>query len=99
MSKIAIIAQFKVKPEHYDDFMERIKTHGAASREEPGCEQFDIVVPTRGENQIMLYELYKDQAAFDFHASTDRIKAHGAATKEMLEERKIHVCELVDSGN
>ena len=98
MSKIAIIADFTTKPGSFDAFCERMKAHAAASREEPGCLRFDIVVPQNSENHLMLYEMYSDQAAFDFHAGTERIKAHREATATMTTGRTVTVCDLMESG-
>lgn len=99
MSKIAIIAEFTTTPGKFDSFLERMKVHAAASRQEPGCLRFDVVIPQDSENRVMLYELYQDQAAFDFHAGTERLKAHRKATADWTAERKVTVCELLDSGD
>ena len=98
MGQIAIIAEFTTHPERFDDFLEKMRAHGAASREEPGCRQFDIVIPRKGENKLMLYEVYADQDAFDAHIGTDRIKAHREDTADMVTERKLHICDMKDSG-
>ena len=97
MSKIAIVGDITTKPGSFDEYFELMKIHAAASRDEPGCLRFDLVVPLKGENRVLFYELYEDRPSFDAHASTDRIKAHGAKTKEMLENRTINICELKDS--
>jgi quinol monooxygenase YgiN len=99
MSKIAIFAEFATHPGTFDQFLERMKIHAAASRQEPGCLRFDIAVPDKSENRLLLFELYKDRAAFDFHASTDRIKAHRDTTAPWTAERKVSVCEMIDSGD
>jgi len=96
MGQIAIIAEFTTNPGSMEAFLERMRAHAAASREEPGCIRFDIVIPRKSENKVMLYELYADQDAFDAHAGTDRIKAHREATGPMLAERKLHICDLND---
>ena len=98
MGQIAIIAEFTTHPDRFDDFLARMRTHGAASREEPGCKQFDIVIPRKGEHTLMLYEVYADQDAFDAHIGTDRIKAHRDATAEMVTGRKLHICDVEDSA-
>ena len=99
MAKIAVFVDFKIKPGSFERFSELMKTHAAASRQEPGCLQFDIAMPLEGSNRLMLYELYEDRAAFDYHASTERIKKHREATKALLIEAQLTLCELSDSGN
>lgn len=98
MSQLAIIVDFTTQPGQFDAFMDKMLEHARASRKEPGCLRFDVVIPKRSENRIMLYELYKDRAALDLHSNTDRIKAHMEATKDMLAERVLHICEVRDTG-
>ena len=61
--------------------------------------RFDVFVPLKSENRLMIYELYEDQAALDAHAGTDRIKEHRNNTKELVENRSLHICDLRDSGD
>ena len=42
----------------------------ASVRDEPGCRQFDVVVPDGEPDSIFLYEIYDDAAAFDAHKKT-----------------------------
>lgn len=99
MSKIAIMGEIVTQDGHFEDYFTAMKTHAAASRQEPGCERFDLVVPLKGENRVLFYEIYADRASFDAHASTERIKTHGANTKAWVKERRVDVCELKDTGN
>lgn len=98
MGQVAIIAEFTTHPEHFADFLERMQAHATASRKEAGCLRFDIVIPRKGEHRLMLYEVYAGQDALDAHAGTDRIKAHREATAHMVTERKLHICDMRDSG-
>jgi len=98
MGQVAIIAEFTTHPERFEEFLEKMRAHGAASRKEAGCLRFDIVIPRKGEHRLMLYELYADQNALDAHIGTDRIQAHRDATADMVAERKLHICDMRDSG-
>ena len=97
MAKIAVFVDFKLKPGSFERFFDLMKTHAAASRQEPGCLQFDMTTPLEGDNRLLLYELYEDRAAFDYHASTERINKHRAETKELIAEAQLTLCELSDS--
>ncbi len=99
MSKVAIIAELTAKPGKFPEYYERMCRHAAASRQEPGCLRFDVVAPREGEERLMLYELYADQAALDFHAGTERFKAHRAATADLVAERKVTICDVKDIGD
>ena len=49
--------------------------------DEPGCRRFDVCVPEGGADEVFLYEIYDDAAAFDAH----RRMAHYAAFNEAIE--------------
>jgi len=57
-----------------------------------------VVVPQQGGNKLFLYELWENRAALDVHANTDRIKAHRAATKELVAESKLNLCDVKHGG-
>ena len=97
MSKIAIVGDVTTNPGDFEKYYEAMKVHAAASRLEPGCERFDLVVPLKGEDRLLFYEIYADRPSFDAHASTDRIKTHGQNTKALVKDRSITICELKDS--
>ena len=99
MSTIAIIGEFTTNAGDFDEFYGLMVKHATASREEPGNLRFDVVVPLKSENRLMIYELYEDQAALDAHAGTERIKAHREKTGGLVAERKLHICDLKDSGD
>jgi len=42
MSRIMIVVESEVKPEHRTQFIELIKGHAQRSRAEDGCQQFDV---------------------------------------------------------
>ena len=97
MSKIAIIGQMTAKPGQFDAYLAQMTEHARASRKEPGCVRFDVVVPRKLENTLMIYEIWADKAALDVHAGTDRIKAYREATEGMVEDSKLTFCALHDS--
>ena len=44
-----------------------IESAEMAMKNEPGCMQFDVVQDNANPNRVMLFEVYKDEAAFQFH--------------------------------
>ena len=61
-----IIAEFEVKPDSLEQFLELARTDASHSVErEPGCRQFDITLDREQPNRVVLYEIYDDEAAFD----------------------------------
>ena len=63
-----ITVAFDIDPAHLDSFMREMVTNARASRErEPGCLVFDVCTDPAQPNQVFLYELYTDAAAFEQH--------------------------------
>ena len=63
-----IIAEFEVKPDKLEQFLELARTDASHSVErEPGCRQFDVTLDREQPNRVLLYEIYDDEAAFDAH--------------------------------
>ena len=65
MAKTAVIVAFEVKEGQIDPFLDIIRAHAARTLAvEPGCERFDILIPTDGSAAVNLHEVYADDAAF-----------------------------------
>lgn len=97
MSKVALVVDLKLAPGRLDDFVARASRHGETClAEEAGCLRFDILVPRDGGDQVFLYEVYGDQAAVDSHLSTAHMARYLEDTKDMIAERKRHLCQLVN---
>jgi quinol monooxygenase YgiN len=67
MSRIMIVVEFEVKPEHRSAFIELIKGHAQRSRAEDGCQQFDVLLPGEDQSRVLLVEAWRDQPALDVH--------------------------------
>src|ERR1700687_4399858 len=95
MTRLAILVEFRVKPEAKDDFKRLIAQNAAASLErEPGCQQFDILLPEGGpeggmDGRFVLYEIYADAAACDAHLRTDHYRQFETAVSAMVAEKTV----------
>jgi quinol monooxygenase YgiN len=93
MSKIAIVVEFDVKPEHRQAFEKVIRSHAKRTREaEPGCLQFDVLIPQRDANKVFLFECYRDAAAFETHGKSPILADTREKYKDMIENRRITLC-------
>ncbi|MEO8629345.1 MAG: antibiotic biosynthesis monooxygenase [Betaproteobacteria bacterium] len=94
MSKFAVVATYEIAPEQIDAFLPLLVAHrDRCLEEEPGTLRFDVLQP---ENNLMLYEVYVDEAAFEAHrngASMVRFRAEAADVKREL---KFIKCALLD---
>jgi (4S)-4-hydroxy-5-phosphonooxypentane-2,3-dione isomerase len=82
MPKLAIIATIDVAPGRRDQLLHLLMAHKARCLEdEPGTLQFEVMVPREDNAKVLLYEVYRDDAAFDTHfngASITRLREEAA---------------------
>lgn len=86
----------RIKPENVDAFMPKILENAAAARKEPGCRQFDVVVDPKDRTQMMLYEVYADEKAFEEHQKGAAFKKYIAEAVPLLASRERHIWRRVD---
>jgi quinol monooxygenase YgiN len=68
VSKLALVVTMEVRPGEMEAVLKAAKAHAARSlSSEPGTLQFDVLVPVNEDNELMLYEMYVDEAAFEVH--------------------------------
>lgn len=61
---------FDVKPGTFDEFHKAALEDASDSvAKEEGCLEFNVLIPASGTNQISLFEVYKNRAAFDTHCT------------------------------
>ena len=69
-----IIAPIQIKEGYKDRFIEAVTEDARSSvRHEPGCLRFDVIQDANDANRIWLYEVYKDEAAFQAHTQTPHL--------------------------
>ena len=75
MDKLTIIATIDVAPGTRDDVVAAMLAHRQRSlHDEPGTLQFDVLVPDKAADRIMLYEVYQDRDAFKEHVAGESMK-------------------------
>lgn len=93
MSKVALVVEFDIKPEHRKAFEEVIRSHAKRTKEqEEGCVAFEVLIPKQDDNKIFLYECYRDAAAFDVHGKSPLLAETRGKYKDMIENRRITIC-------
>ena len=83
--------QLRIKPENVDSFMAKLAENAKSARKEPGCKQFDVLVDPNDRAQVMLYEVYTDERAFEAHQQTVHFKKYLAEAVPLLASRSRHV--------
>jgi quinol monooxygenase YgiN len=67
-----------------DKFKDAAKTHAAASVQDPGCREFDVVVSQTKNNHVLMLSAFNTDAALAAHQASDHYKAYVAATKGII---------------
>jgi autoinducer 2-degrading protein len=80
----------QIKPENVRSFMEKVLENAAHAREEKGCSQFDVLVDPNDKTRVMLYEVYRDEPAFETHQQTAHFKKYLAEAVPLLASRERH---------
>ena len=87
---LALVVEFRIKPEFVAEFEAAIAENALLSREaEPGCRQFDVCRDPNDRSLFFLYELYEDQAAIDAHLQSPHFLSMDSATRDGVESKTV----------
>ena len=68
MSKLVVMGTIEVAPEKRAEVLPLLMAHRARClKDEPGTLQFEVALPREDDSRILIYEVYKDDAAFEAH--------------------------------
>ncbi len=94
----AICVTFRIAPGQMEAFMPLMLENAATSKEvEPECHRFDVLTDAAKPDQVFLYELYTDSAAFDVHCASAHFKAFSEATASMVVGKDVSSWDSVAS--
>ena len=94
----AVIVTFRFKADKADEFLPLMKLNASRSlADEPGCQRFDVCEDDAHPNEVFLYELYDDRAAFDAHLASPHFKDFDAAVADMIVEKDVRTYAQVTS--
>ncbi|SEG68552.1 putative quinol monooxygenase [Bosea lathyri] len=96
MARFTILVRFRVFDGQMAIFLPlMIENAEASRRDEPGCERFDVLRPDDQPDCILLYEIYRDRAAFDEHCASAHFQRFDSATKALVAEKQVTVLDLL----
>jgi quinol monooxygenase YgiN len=89
--RLVILVEFTLSPETRDAFRALMLENAAASLEhEPGCRQFDVLIPEGDPgDRIVLYEIYDDAAAFDAHLASAHYQRFAEASAPLVRSKTV----------
>ena len=94
MAKFAIVATYEIASEQIDAFLPLLLAHrDRCLKDEPGTLRFDVLRP---ENNLMLYEVYEDEAAFQVHRNGPSITRFREEAAGVVRKLTFIRCSLLD---
>ena len=96
MTAYIIIVEFTIDAADMATFLAHMLANARTTlQREAGCERFDVLRPTGSSDRILLYEVYRDRAAFDLHGTTPHYLAFAAVTAALIRNKSVTVYGLV----
>lgn len=90
MSAIVLIVEYTLKPGQRDAYVARAREHrDNVLSNEPGCKQFDLIIPDDQPDKAFLYEIYADAAAYEVHGKTKYMQEYRADIGPMTLDRRV----------
>jgi quinol monooxygenase YgiN len=90
VTPFVITVEFRLRPDALVAFLPLIEDNAHRSlREEPGCRQFDVLVPHEARDRVFLYEIYDDENAFNAHCQSAHFKAFDTASRDLCEAKTV----------
>jgi quinol monooxygenase YgiN len=94
MSRIMIVVEFELKPQHTADFIKLMKSHAELSRAEDGCQQFDVLQAQDDPNKVFFVESWRDADALAVHSKVPRMEQNRAIYTPWLNSRNATRCNV-----
>ena len=86
----AVVVRFRIAAGEMENFLKLMRENAQTSlKDEPGCHQFDVATDTSRPNEVLLYEIYSDRAAFDAHLASAHFKAFDTAVIDMVASKEV----------
>jgi|SRR5579863_2679498 len=99
--KVIMLIEAKIQPERRAELVEAARQYLPLVRAEAGVEGFYIAERKDDPNTVVFYEVYRSQAAQDFHLQQDFTKKFLATLKsaQIGDRVRTHLVELAPEGS
>ena len=96
MSKLVIIGLIETASGERNRVLDALAAHKARClRDEPGSLKFEIMIPHDDDNRVLLYEVYRDDAAFEVHRNSPSIAQFREETDGMIVDLRVTKCAFL----
>jgi autoinducer 2-degrading protein len=85
----AVTVTLRIKSGRMAELRALMEENARLSLQDPGCERFDLCTDPERPDDLFLYELYADRAAFDAHTASEHFKRLSPQIGPMVEDRKL----------
>ena len=98
--KVIMLIQAKIQPQRRAELVEAARQYLPLVRAEPGVEAFYVTARKDDPNTFIFYEIYRSQAAQDFHLQQDFTKKFLATLKsaQVGDRVRTNLVELAPEG-
>jgi quinol monooxygenase YgiN len=98
--KVIMLIEAKIQPQRRTELVEAARQYLPLVRAEPGVEAFYITTRKDDPNAFLFYEIYRSQAAQDFHLQQDFTKKFLATLKsaQVGDRVRANLVELAPEG-
>ena len=98
--KVIMLIEAKIQPQRRAELVEAASQYVPLVRAEPGVEAFYVAARKDDPNAFIFYEMYKSQAAQDFHLQQDFTKKFLATLKsaQVGDRVRTNLVELAPEG-
>lgn len=94
----AVTVTFKLVPGGAEAFMPMMVANARQTiTDEPGCLRFDVCTDPAQPDEVFLYEIYYDRAAFDRHLETPHFQSFDAATADLILSKDVRTYAQVQT--
>ena len=86
----AVVVKFRLERGSAAAFLPLVRENAATSlRSEPGCHVFDVATDPDRPEEVLLYEVYENAAAFALHLETAHFAAFDAQCAGLVAEKEV----------
>lgn len=98
MAKLALVGTVEVAPGRKDQLVAALMAHRARClRDEPGTLQMEVLAPRDDDTKLLLYEVYRNDAAFDVHRNGPSFARWQEETAGTIAKFSVSRCTPVES--
>ncbi len=92
----AVVVTFQIKSGEMDGFMPLMIENAKASlANEPDCHRFDVCTDSARSDEVFLYELYTNRAAFEAHMASAHFQSFDEKASKMIASKTVHTYDRV----